>query len=111
MEEWRMGELILDWLVCSPYHSPSLSPLPSVSSGLRVCCGRLPGCLIHIKAPCYYLYQVSPPTPHTIPVSFSVSLSLLSLSSLSSSIFQLSLFPIVFSLFPPCDCRLTGKVP
>lgn len=36
-----------------------------------MCCGPLPGCLIHIKAPCYYLYHVSPssaccppPPPH-----------------------------------------------
>lgn len=42
---------------------PAPSPLPSVSEGLRaerLCCGPLPGCLIHIKAPCYYLYHVSP---------------------------------------------------
>lgn len=77
------GELIRAWLVCGTFSlfssplpllflstlsltpclsislSPSISP-PSVSAKLKVCCGRLPGRLIHIKDTAI-IYIMSPP--------------------------------------------------
>lgn len=73
------GELIRAWLVCGTFSLfssllplcslsfpvflsplPSISP-PSVSAKLKVCCGRLPGRLIHIKDTA--IIYIMPPPP------------------------------------------------
>lgn len=54
--------------------SPSIST-PSVSAKLKVCCGRVPGCLIHIKdtAIIYIMPPHSNPTPSPLlPSLFSL---------------------------------------
>lgn len=79
--------------------SPSISP-PSVSAKLKVCCGRLPGCLIHIKDTA--IIYITPPPPFYPNPSPPPSSSLFCLffSYTNYSFFSHPLFPIV-SVTPP----------